>query len=441
MSSFTQVEAFNNPIDIYKELLENSNNNDEMLRILHSGCAALMRHPRMTPYDAIFKLRKRLMIDFPREVKCKKSNFCDLREIIYGDNEEPRNVMAEEILRMIRYSCPREMLHKIPHIMTDVDDTLFANTEHGTLIAGTDTSWHQKEAYPGIKQFYQEFYNTISDDKYKYTTILSATPRSKKDKRLNQTPVLTEILQNYDFIEGPMKGILSSPHLTIPSIITGFRRKAATFNPLGMSGFDEDEFDEDRGEMFSKPREFNERDITNLHKAFGVTKWKRYLQYKKLFPEYKIYFIGDTGQGDLIAAYDMTHGSSEGTRAFIHRVYENGNTVPMEVANKYIDTRKKRGTRIKKRLFLFNNYYQLARDFERLGVFDKVAVDNIKTSLVTDIEELGEKYSDFYPVTDLDDDLNGGRRRTKNRTKKRTNTKRRTKRRKISNKRTMRRKT
>jgi len=441
MASFAHSRSDRNPIVnlidvICNELLRYSPKIDKMLKFLHARCTEFMYQPDIIRYDAIFELRKRLMIDFPRMVGCNKRNFCDLREIIFGDNEKPRNDDANAILKMIRDSCPTEMLHTIPHIMTDVDDTLFANTEHGTLIAGTDTSWPQKEAYPGIKQFYEEFYKTVSDDKYKYTTILSATPRSKKDKRLTKTPVLTDILQSYDFIEGPMKSILSSPHLTVPSIFTGFRRKAATFNPFGMRDFNEDEFDEDRGEMLDRPREFNDRDITKLHKLFGDTKWNRYLQYKMLFPEYKIYFIGDTGQGDLIAAFDMTHGSSDGTSAFIHRVYENNIEEPMTVADKYIDNRIK-----DKRLFLFNNYYQLAKDFEMLKIFNKEAVSRIETSFFGSIQDERYKgYEKFYI-----DDLNsigapgrltvgfGGHRRTK--------TKRRTKRRKSSNKKTMRRKT
>ena len=43
------------------------------------------------------------------------------------------------------------------------------------------------------------------------------------------------------------------------------------------------------------------------YRAMGENKFKRFQQYISIFPEYKITFIGDNGQGDVYAGYRMIH--------------------------------------------------------------------------------------------------------------------------------------
>ena len=74
-------------------------------------------------------------------------------------------------------------LPDIWHIMTDIDDTLYPNTEHNTYIAGSDNSWKQKTPYPGIRTFYINFYKKLPNNS-QYTTILSATPGCLKNSKI-----------------------------------------------------------------------------------------------------------------------------------------------------------------------------------------------------------------------------------------------------------------
>ena len=55
----------------------------------------------------------------------------------------------------------------------------------------------------------------------------------------------------------------------------------------------------------------------------GLMKFHKFQQYSRIFPEYKLFFIGDNGQGDLLAGKMMLKDNAE-CLVFIHNIlYQN----------------------------------------------------------------------------------------------------------------------
>ena len=324
----------------------------EMIEIMTEFC--------INPKHEIYALKKRLEIEFSKHVQCQYCYLtetpddygCDLREIFYDRNGKLINNGENngENLITIFNKITKEKEKKW-HIMTDIDDTLYPNTEHGTYIAGSDTSWEQKKPYPGIKEFYRLFHeNTNCSD---YTTILSATPGCLKTSKLNdEKGLLHSILgEGYGFIQGvESKGeILSHTSDIISNCI---------------------------GHLCGIKKTSDKNQLSPLFTLFGNTKFERFKQYSRLFPEYKIIFIGDNGQGDVLAGKQMVK-ENESCLVFIRRVCEDGKTfkiVPEE--NEKI-----------KGLHFFNNYYELAKKFKELEIFSDDDINKIKESIRKEVEK------------------------------------------------------
>jgi hypothetical protein len=147
----------------YNTLVSNfktNKNKVEIVRLMIEYCRDA------TPED-IYNLKVKMETEFALDVDCKYCYFgstpsdygCDLREILFERDElqiEGGKLTegGETLLNIFR----EKKLPDMWHIMTDVDDTLYPNTEHGTYIAGSDISWDQKHPYPGIISFYNKFY-------------------------------------------------------------------------------------------------------------------------------------------------------------------------------------------------------------------------------------------------------------------------------------------
>ncbi len=368
-------------VDIYMQMVEDfktNHNKQNLIRIMTEYC----KQESTQPQD-IYNLKKLLETKFSKKVDCTycyKTHTpidygCDLREIFYNRNNELIEG-GQELLDIFK----QKKLPDIWHIMTDIDDTLYPNTETikiiniTTYIAGSDISWAQKTPYPGIITFYESFYKKLPINS-KYTTILSATPGCFKNSKLNDDHnILHDILKNYGFIQG-VEGKFEIASYT-GRIITNMGS-----NLLGRAV--------DKIEPFLPKNKYTTRsssasvnDISNLFKLFGNTKFERFKQYLSIFPEYKIIFIGDNGQGDVLAGMQMlnymkTLNLDDRCHVFIHKVSENGRNfkqVPEETNNK------------PERLNFFKNYYELSLKFEQLGIFDENDVKQIKQSIVTKLK-------------------------------------------------------
>ena len=353
---------------------ENKNKN-EMINIMKDFCKK-----KKNEKPQIYELKKKLEIDFSEKVNCQYCYLsetpidygCDLREIFY-DRENNSSENGKKLLKLFGLFSRR--MDKKWHIMTDIDDTLYANTEHGTYIAGSDKSWEQKKPYPGIEQFYKLFHSN-STKCSDYTTILSATPGCLKRSKLKDSKkLLHKILgeHGYGFIQGvESKGqILSHTGDIINNCV---------------------------GHLCGRSKPTYSENISELFQLFGNTKFERFQQYSTIFPENKLIFIGDNGQGDVLAGIKMID-KNPTCHVFIRRVCEDGQNFKIVPEEDYEI----------ERLHFFNNYYDLAKEFQTLGIFNEDNVEDIKNSIIDKVSK--SKFRDLY--SSVFNESKGGKRKTR----------------------------
>lgn len=333
--------------------------------------------------EEVYQLKRKLDIHFSPEVGCNykpgllttdTDYGCDLREILYNRDHTLNSDSSQRLLDIFR---EKQLPDKSYHILTDIDDTLFAHEAAG--VAGSDVSWGKKKPYPGIITFYERFYGKL-DEQNRYSTILSATPGCMKSARLSD-PTMKSILKEYSFIQGKIESKTDMIG-AIPGTIQNFCRWA------------------DR-KAFG--HEIPADAFIEVYKQFGDTKYQRYTEYKSIFPEYKFLFIGDNGQGDVIAGKQILESCPE-CKVFIHQVVENGRE--HKVPEITMDG-----------LYYFKNYHELAKIFQELGIFDEADVSAVTESAVSEINrEENSKFKKFFMGVP---GIKGGKPRTrKNRTKK-----------------------
>jgi hypothetical protein len=309
-----------------------------------------------TPED-VYKLKVKMEIQFALEVNCNYKPLrttedygCDLREILFNRNNQLIG-RGQELLDIFAEKKMPDMWH----ILTDIDDTLYPNVEtilgFETYIAGSDKSWMQKNPYPGIIEFYKIFYEHLPEDS-RYTTILSATPGFLKPSKIaDKHHLLHDVLGSYGFIQGPESKTQLSSHVGDLARNCVGQNCPAFMKPYVMSP-----------------------ELSSLFTLFGNTKFQRFTQYLQIFPEYNLLFIGDNGQGDLLAGkqmieYCMENGIPNRIHVFIHKVSEDGRTFkvsPEEDPSKSIEG-----------LFFFTTYAELANTFMNLDIFNQDDVQKI----------------------------------------------------------------
>ena len=329
--------------DFYEELVAHYKKNHDKSAIVDK-MIEFCKKETTTP-ENVYNLKKKMEIQFVSDVHCRSvtSTFlwtntdsgCDLREMLYNiDGELIPN--GQKLLDLFEKKKLREAVW---HIVTDIDDTLYAHSAHG--VAGKDESWFQKQPYPGIKAFYTEFYTKVPKES-QYSTVLSATPGFLKVFKINSPNALNDILGEFGFIQGMDRK---------REVLTAYLRRTA-------------------------------------YSTFGEFKFNRFMQYTNIFPEYKFLFIGDNGQGDVLAGKEMIARMPKGKcYVFIHDVYSDG---------QYESERN--GYRPNERIYLFNNYYDLAKIFRKIGIFKDYNVSQIRKSVVreTDRSEFKALYTSAF---------------------------------------------
>jgi hypothetical protein len=403
--------------EVYRNLVEKfklTKNKSESISIMLEFC-----NRQDTTNMDVYTLKKKMEIQFSIDVDCKYCytvtpvNYgCDLREIFF-DRENNLTENGQSLLDVFE----RKKIDDVYHIMTDIDDTLYPNTEHGTYIAGSDISWHSKTPYPGIIKFYNLFYNKLSELS-RYSTVLSATPGClKNSKIIKKKESISRVLGDFGFIQGEES-----------------KTKYASFAPGIISNF------------FSKQgSNYNSTSNLELYTYLGNMKFERFKQYLKLFPEYKIFFIGDNGQGDVIAGKQMLQHAPNRCKVFIHRVCEDGQ-------NFKVPSRQDNGIQ---GLSFFKTYNDLGKIFQEIGIFNENDILELTNKFNEEIQNpINTTFKHLYvadykqptpepePKVDLvnfdafGNPLNGGRRRKTRKTRKTKKTRktRKTKRNKKSRK-------
>jgi hypothetical protein len=311
------------------EEFKKSQNKSEMIRMLKDFC-------RDNTNQHVYDLKKMLFLNFSMDVKCQycylrstPTNYgCDLREIFYDRN----NNLIDDGKKVLDLFYEKKV-GSLWHIMTDIDDTLYPNTEKGTYIAGSDISWMEKHPYPGIKKMYELLYKKKSFSNH--STVLSATPGCLKTSKLKDSHhLLHDILGTYGFIQGiEGKG----------QILSHVGDMASNF--------------------LSSRRHETPSELSNLFTLFGMTKFERFKQYLTLFPEHNILFIGDNGQGDVLAGIEMLeHIKSLPNpplcHVFIHKVYD----------GQQFKQSKEEGQIVN--MHFFENYLELAHKLRDIAILD-----------------------------------------------------------------------
>jgi len=373
--------------EVYRNLVEKfklTKNKSESISIMLEFC-----NRQDTTNMDVYTLKKKMEIQFSIDVDCKYCykvhttpvNYgCDLREIFF-DREGKLIDNGQELLDVFE----RKKIDNVWHIMTDIDDTLYPNTEHGTYIAGSDTSWYQKQPYPCIVKLYNLFYNKLPQVSC-YSTVLSATPGClKNSKIIKKKQSISRVLGDFGFIQGEES-----------------KTKYASFTKGIISNF------------FSKQRSnFNSTSNLELYTYLGNMKFERFKQYLKLFPEYKILFIGDNGQGDVIAGKQMLQHSPNRCKVFIHQVCEDGQ-------NFKVPSRQDNGIQ---GLSFFKTYNDLGKIFQEIGIFNENDILELTNNFNKEIENpINTKFKHLYianyrqPKPKFDfwwNQLNGGYKRTR----------------------------
>jgi len=363
MSDSTNIEyTYNNLVTTFKQ----NKNKSEMISLMLDFC-----NKTTTTNRDVYNLKKKMEINFPNDVDCPycyvlktPNNYgCDLREIFY-DRENNLIPNGQVLLDVFN----KKKIDDVWHIMTDVDDTLYPNTEKGTYIAGSDHSWAQKKPYPGIINFYEEFYSSLPEQSARYSTILSATPGCLKTSKIkNHRDVLKNIIGEFGFIQGEesKQKLLSYTK----GIAKNFLEKQSINN-------------------------FDSNSNLELYTYFGNMKFKRFEQYLNLFPEYKILFIGDNGQGDVIAGKQMLEKYPERCDVFIHQVCENEiNYKEPSNSDKLINN-----------LFFFKTYLELSEKFKTLKIFNDNNISKIQQEFISQIEN--PLYKKYKQLNNIDKPLN-----------------------------------
>jgi len=246
-------------------------------------------------------------------------------------------------------------------------------------VAGSDSSWKEKTPYPGIISFYEQFYNTL-DEMFQYSTILSATPGVMKSGRMSNS-VVDSILHSYSFIQGNIETKRRLVTQGVASFAQGVTQHVG--RKMGVSIPD-----------------------LGVHSSFGQVKFERYKQYKSIFPEYRIIFIGDNGQGDVLAGKMMLDEPNTDTIVCIHKVVEG-------------KLGRKESVEDKPGLYYFTDYYELATIFQTLGIFN---ADNVRQigEETTQIVNAGPSQFTQYFTNVPGVNLRGGKKTRRKRKNKKT---------------------
>jgi len=342
--------------EFYSELVEKYKTNRNRLEIIN----LVKTYCEDNTERCIYLLKKKLEVDFSNDVNCQylylktPDNYgCDLRELFFKRNGELINddgqdalIQRQELLQLFKEKRYLPNGKKIPHILTDIDDTLYPN--HAAGIAGSDLSWFLHEHYPGIIRFYELFYSNISDEEFRYSTVLSATPGPLKSSKLKD-------------------------------------KKRSIKNVLG------DKYGFIQGEESKLKQLFN---TGNRFQLYGDIKYQRYKEYCLLFPEHQIIFIGDNGQGDLMAGEKMmanlkTDTNEHDTMVFIHEIIESSG----------LKNSRKEGKEDLLSIRFFKNYLELGKIFLGLGLIIQENIDDLKETII------GELQNNIHKICDKRDIL------------------------------------
>ena len=335
-------------VNIYKSSSDTEGNKHIILDQIRQKFRQHSQNRNPESLQNLYYLKVLMETQFMRDVNCSYSYLftpdkfgCDLRELVFNIESETNR---QQLLADIQHTSKEK--RQIPHILTDIDDTLFPNFSSYIEISGSDTSWRSHEPYPGLKKFYEIFHRNIQQAQARYTTILTGTPTFLKHARLSSRILKNILGPNFGFIQG-----FDKKRHAIQALLRGIYE--GSFSRLAISS-----------------------------DAVADIKYEKFKQYRQLFPEYKLLFIGDNGQGDLIAGHKML-AEDPTACVFIHNILKHKTHFNFSDAREREETSKPNAL---ERLFFFKNYLELGYIFNKLEYFSNADFAELKAACRRDLK-------------------------------------------------------
>jgi hypothetical protein len=278
--------------------------------------------PREDPTDEHKELRmERLILSIdPKDLPQFKlaleydGDYKDIEEYLFHDID--REAYRNRILEHFR-KAPRQGGVKV---LSDVDDTLYANL--------LDRRYPPKTLYPGVLAFYdalkREPFNALSTP----VTFLSARPNPIAGK------LEEDSLQKLMALTG---GKLC------PSALSGRTRSSVAGT---LQSVLRDKLDVSLHDLVPDGKE----------QEIGRVKFRNFLKFADIYPEYRHIFVGDSGQADALTARLMLGGPAQVITTFIHDITRSSRTFNALRADERITRASANGRGI----IVFRNYIDAA---------------------------------------------------------------------------------
>lgn len=225
-------------------------------------------------------------------------DYKDLEEYVFHDVDDEES--RERILQHLRQARDSAR-HLGIKVLTDVDDTLYANL--------VDDRYPKKTWYPGVLELYGAIRREPFDHDWVPVTTLSARPNPVGG-------ILEEGSVNslHERTQGRLRasalsGRTGSSVLGTIETLARDRRVQARRNPGSLRA------------MVSGSLAEALPDFDSLEQKIGVVKFNNFKRYARVYPEYRFVFFGDSGQADALTAHRMVTDEELSTRVvatFIH---------------------------------------------------------------------------------------------------------------------------
>ena len=284
-----------------------------------------------------------------------KGSISNLHKLVFRDISNLR--IRQQILAHIAHEA--SLLSSSPHathrrkILSDVDDTLFSSG--GKFPAGIDASFPVRTVYPGVLSFYKELDLGLSltgdwsSGRLGNLVFLSARPHVYKDKAESKSYLHFEQLRVQAGI-----GLHCVPTLLAGSLDSGWRMVF-------------------RGDFA----------------ALARTKYDNFLQFAALYPEFAFVFIGDNGQGDVMAADLMQQRLGDRLEAVFIKLCQ-----PVHLTPGWSLQARERW----RRFVFFQTFVGAATEAAKAGLIHSSAVLRIGSHAISRLLEM----KDVLNVTDFD---------------------------------------
>ena len=197
-------------------------------------------------------------------------------------------------------------IRPIVHTLTDIDDTVFVGGA-----GGTDSTYNKHYFYPGVATFHKEINNS------RLISYLSARPNagmgsfSEDGQRriFNQYYTDGKMPYKAQMLLGDISGMLEG----LDGLARDFLAKKLNIlhisyveSPSSVNDIIED-LEIDLGinpceDFLNLKSKIPNNHWTQTYASFGINKFISFCAFSRIYPEYNFIFLGDSGQGDMLAS-------------------------------------------------------------------------------------------------------------------------------------------